>query len=739
MDHAISNLLKTIPVFTTNTDTYHNDKVHSYIGSANYAMGQKCGLAVLYPDNVDVIAGREPPPAVDVPLTFRVYWDASDMLNEGLRQRLFGLNETLTGQGAALEIFLPTGNPDCPCLADYPDGAVLEDNGQIRVGINGLGEFDYPVGYGVGTCSQHDRHLAPSCDGINPPSWCSNNWCYVDPDNCKAGLEGTNEGGYIWSRTPDLEIPPYSYETCGFANTYLDGNAARACLPASPLSDAHWPNPLLSCPPPQEQTWNSNAIATIVLSSNWAQRFMPSVFICGEEAVQMPTVPQYGQSPFVQGLTAVSMAITAGHMDSAQRFQWKANIGNAVASNSVEMYDSGGAPGEWGSYFSEEEKRSKDQYGAITGAGCWGQYCDYTRLKFFKQIQTDAYKIYETKRIGDYGVQELWKWDEHFNNYGSEVTCPRDYVVTQVACHYTFCSTMSLRCNKLKPPWVWQDADIYHTWELSEENSGWIRSERSCNRPGSVVVGMRCGANACDNKRLVCHGINGRKNVDVSGEWKVFGLGTKPTLNFKSSVQNTKQVDEMFSTTNTFGFASEVTASGVIKLVDVSAKMSVNYERSTLSSASRMHNEQKGETYELDCPSPLGTPTCPYSYDSEKTLKAWYYLVTAKPKWSTGTLFSGVPECNVICTLYDARPMCPPAACGNVRCSCCSSPAPYEGAPICSSLPSLPSTAPTGCSQYGAGAVWCQACKDNGGGAGCINTVDHVTTGCFYPHLGDTC
>ena len=249
MDHAISNLLKTIPVFTTNTDTYHNDKVHSYIGSANYAMGQKCGLAVLYPDNVDVIAGREPPPAVDVPLTFRVYWDASDMLNEGLRQRLFGLNETLTGHGAALEVFLPTGNPDCPCLADYPDGAVLEDNGQIRVGINGLGEFDYPVGYGIGTCSQHDRHLAPSCDGINPPSWCSNNWCYVDPDNCKAGLEGTNEGGYDWSRTPDLEIPPYSYETCGFANTYIDGNAARACLSASPLSYAYWHNPLLSRPP----------------------------------------------------------------------------------------------------------------------------------------------------------------------------------------------------------------------------------------------------------------------------------------------------------------------------------------------------------------------------------------------------------------------------------------------------------------------------------------------------------
>ena len=329
MDQAISNLLKTIPVFTTNTDTYHNDKVHSYIGSANYAMGQKCGLAVLYPNNIDVIAGREPPPAVDEPLTFRVYWDASDMLNEGLRQRLLGLNETITGQGAALELFLPTGNPDCPCRAAYPDQAILEDSGQLRVSIDGS-EFDYPIGYGIGSCSSHDRHLAPVCDGINPPSFCSDNWCYVDPDNCKAGLEGTKDGGYEWTRTPGIE-PPYSYETCGSVNNYVDfisGNNTAS----------------------QEQAWDEESMLTIVLSSNWARRFMPNVFICGEETVQMPTVPQYGQSPFLQGLNAVSMAIAAGHMGtsadrerraatsgSAAQRQWKANMGNSLAAQSSEV------------------------------------------------------------------------------------------------------------------------------------------------------------------------------------------------------------------------------------------------------------------------------------------------------------------------------------------------------------------------------------------------------------------
>ncbi|EOD24510.1 hypothetical protein EMIHUDRAFT_238451 [Emiliania huxleyi CCMP1516] len=89
---------------------------------------------------------------------------------------------------------------------------------------------------------------------------------------------------------------------------------------------------------------------TIVLSSNWARRFMPNVFICGEETVQMPTVPQYGQSPFLQGLNAVSMAIAAGHMGtsadrerraatsgSAAQRQWKANMGNSLAAQSSEV------------------------------------------------------------------------------------------------------------------------------------------------------------------------------------------------------------------------------------------------------------------------------------------------------------------------------------------------------------------------------------------------------------------
>ena len=97
MDDAINKCMfdHQKPVFTANTDTYHNDDVYAFFGSSNYDMGVKCALAILFPDNVDIISGREAlPDATDHSKDTQVFWDAASKKDEGLRQRFEGLETT---------------------------------------------------------------------------------------------------------------------------------------------------------------------------------------------------------------------------------------------------------------------------------------------------------------------------------------------------------------------------------------------------------------------------------------------------------------------------------------------------------------------------------------------------------------------------------------------------------------------------------------------------------------------
>mmetsp|Transcript_41709 Transcript_41709/g.126542 ORF Transcript_41709/g.126542 Transcript_41709/m.126542 type:complete len:1858 (-) Transcript_41709:76-5649(-) len=326
MDQAINKCIAMgKPIFTTNTDTYHNDNVYAYVGSSNYDIGVKCAMSLLYPDDSDIITGRKPEPQgpstlVNSSLNLQVFWDATDMLNAGISRRLDGLNKTLHERGVELNYFLPTGNSKCPCANTYPNGVTDNEGEGLRMTIDTI-RYQYPPRYGMDTCSQHDRDKEPSCHGSNPPAFCELEWCYVDRDNCDLSFvtfDLESVGEYIWSDFPGQELP-YSYETCGNINRYEDF--------LNGVNDGANSN--------EEGFVVGDDTLTIVLSSNWAPKFLPDVFICGEETVDMPGVPQYGQSPFMQGLNAVSAAVAAA-VSVAKNLPWKATKGNAATVASSE-------------------------------------------------------------------------------------------------------------------------------------------------------------------------------------------------------------------------------------------------------------------------------------------------------------------------------------------------------------------------------------------------------------------
>jgi len=99
-----------------------------------------------------------------------------------------------------------SANTACPCLASTPA------NTRRTFTLPGSStETTYASSYGVG-CSAHDSGLAPFCDRANPPAWCADAWCYVDPSNCAGML-------YVDSALfPGLH---YSHFTCNAnANTF---------------------------------------------------------------------------------------------------------------------------------------------------------------------------------------------------------------------------------------------------------------------------------------------------------------------------------------------------------------------------------------------------------------------------------------------------------------------------------------------------------------------------------------
>ena len=71
----------------------------------------------------------------------------------------------------------------------HPFAIANSDPAAVEVIIAGA-PYSYPPGYGMGSCAPHDATVGPTCanaDGsvkADAPSWCSSNWCFVDPAAC---------------------------------------------------------------------------------------------------------------------------------------------------------------------------------------------------------------------------------------------------------------------------------------------------------------------------------------------------------------------------------------------------------------------------------------------------------------------------------------------------------------------------------------------------------------------------
>jgi len=98
------------------------------------------------------------------------------------------------------------------------DGCECMDNGMDAVTYQGL---EYPANYGS-YCSPWDTGLPPSCDAAEPPSWCTSDWCWVDPEKCATCNPGSDDNPLACAESsyfPGAGLY-YSYDKCGNPDDY---------------------------------------------------------------------------------------------------------------------------------------------------------------------------------------------------------------------------------------------------------------------------------------------------------------------------------------------------------------------------------------------------------------------------------------------------------------------------------------------------------------------------------------
>jgi len=102
------------------------------------------------------------------------------------------------------------GNAACQCagIANRSGTTVMDYGGPVK----------YPGAVGS-YCEAWDKGTHPKCTSGSPPDWCSQQWCYVNPNACKITTKPTSSGAM---KGASLQGNPlyFSYATCGGTNTY---------------------------------------------------------------------------------------------------------------------------------------------------------------------------------------------------------------------------------------------------------------------------------------------------------------------------------------------------------------------------------------------------------------------------------------------------------------------------------------------------------------------------------------
>merc|ERR1711988_37717 len=256
--------------------------------------------------------------------------------------------------------------------------------------------------------------------------------------------------------------------------------------------------------------------------------------------------------------------------------------------------------------------------------------------------------------------------------------CQNGYIVTRVWCGGSHCDDLKLRCTRLDG-YTWAGSSWrYWTETLSEENDSWQRSERYCNRRGTVLVGMHCtGGSWCDRKRLLCQGVV-RDPRRVSGYWREYQLsGGTVSDEFTVSQTSEQSSSSIFSREDTWSVASTVTVDGEFRLASGSLEMTSSYESQTFEQLVQTYTHSLTSTWSRTCSSECNT----------LGKNAWIWRQRAEVA-DGSAYFDSPPSCLVVCVTRGLEPQCPAGYCdeSDEDCQCCSSRTSHAlspGYPIC--------------------------------------------------------
>jgi len=119
------------------------------------------------------------------------------------------------------------GLSTCRCKEWEPRLEQYVQGGQLIYRPTGSGaEHVYPPDYGFVSCERWDEGLAPSCDSASPPSWCADEWCYIDKAACTGAV-------YMDSHYFPAAGLSFSYSTCGTVNRFgawLEANTSKPLM-----------------------------------------------------------------------------------------------------------------------------------------------------------------------------------------------------------------------------------------------------------------------------------------------------------------------------------------------------------------------------------------------------------------------------------------------------------------------------------------------------------------------------
>lgn len=127
-----------------------------------------------------------------------------------------------------------SGMSTCPCIAAYPAAAsqYLDGSGNL-VYINSVSSVSHTLeaNYGLSLCKAWDVAV-PECTVSPAPSWCVDEFCYVDGSTCVSDTtweveKDAGTSGVLSAWFPDSTLR-YSYATCGTASYFSKYHAAAA-------------------------------------------------------------------------------------------------------------------------------------------------------------------------------------------------------------------------------------------------------------------------------------------------------------------------------------------------------------------------------------------------------------------------------------------------------------------------------------------------------------------------------